>query len=128
MANVIVDALRQSASQGLLQEAAPEDALPGVPGGPLAGVPPSALVGRLLLDILAAADQQPRTTRTYIFRDSNEQMFLILRVLSPWLPPPATAACHLQHVHLMLTANVTSPACTCRQPVCIAPMIAFDFD
>ena len=75
VAKVLIDTLRQGASQGLLQE--PEESQPG------AVAPPSAALTRLLMTMLVHADEQPRATRTYVYRDSNEQMFRILKVSGP---------------------------------------------
>ena len=76
VAKVLIDALRQGASQGLLQE--PEEAHAG------ALAPHSAALTRLLMTMLVHADEQPRATRTYVYRDSNEQTFRILKVSVPY--------------------------------------------
>ena len=90
VAKVVIDALRQGASQGLLQE--PEEAQPG------AGAPPSAALSRLLMTMLVHADEQPRATRTYVYRDSNEQMFRILQVrLAGQGRPLADELCSVAH-------------------------------
>ena len=68
----MIAALKQGAGQGLLQE--PDEAQPG------AMAAPSAALTRLLMTMLVHADGAPRTTRTYVYRDSNEQMFRILKV------------------------------------------------
>ena len=72
VAKVMIDALKQGASQGLLQE--PEETARG------AVAAPSIALTRLLMTMLMHADKQPRHTRTYVYRDSNEQMFRILKV------------------------------------------------
>lgn len=82
VAKVVIDALKQGASQGLLQEL--EEAQPG------AVAPPSAALSRLLMTMLVHADEQPRATRTYVYRDSNEQMFRILKVRLPCHQGPIT--------------------------------------
>ena len=72
MGKVVIDALKQGASQGLLQE--PEEAAPGTVA------PPPLALSRLIMTMLVHADDRPRHTRTYVYRDSNEQMFRILKV------------------------------------------------
>ncbi len=76
VARVLVDVLRQGVSQGLLLE--PEDAQAGAAGAAMA--PQLFMLGRLLMTMLHCAEQQPRATRTYIFRDSNQEIFQILQV------------------------------------------------
>ena len=72
VAKIMIDALKQGASQGMLLE--PEETAPG-------GVAPlSVALTGLISAMLMLADNQPRVTRTYVFRDSNEQMFRILKV------------------------------------------------
>lgn len=94
VAKVLVDVLRQGVSQGLLTE--PEETQVGGAGAAMA--PQFFMLGRMLMTMLHCAEQQPRATRTYIFRDSNQEIFQILQVplveaycireshcLSPWL-------------------------------------------
>ena len=94
VAKVLVDVLRQGVSQGLLTE--PEEVQVGVAEAAMA--PQFFMLGQMLMTMLHCAEQQPRATRTYIFRDSNQEIFQILQVplvkaycifenycLSPWL-------------------------------------------
>lgn len=83
VAKVLVDVLRQAVSQGLLTE--PEEAQAGGAGAAMA--PQFFMLGRMLMTMLHCAEQQPRATRTYIFRDSNQEIFQILQV------PLADACC-----------------------------------
>lgn len=76
MANVIMDALKQGFSQNLLFE--PEDPQSGLVPSP--GTP-STHLERFLYAMLLHADMPPRATRTYVYRDSNEQIFHILQVV-----------------------------------------------
>ena len=76
VAKVLVDVLRQGVSQGLLTE--PEEAQVGGAGAAIA--PQFFMLGRMLMTMLHCAEQQPRATRTYIFRDSNQEIFQILQV------------------------------------------------
>lgn len=75
VANVIMDALKQGFSQNLLFE--PEDLQSGLVPSP--GTP-STHLERFLYAMLLQADTPPRATRTYVYRDSNEQIFNILLV------------------------------------------------
>ena len=76
VAKVLVDVLRQGVRQGLLTE--PEEAQVGGAGAAMA--PQFFMLGRMLMTMLHCAEQQPRATRTYIFRDSNQEIFQILQV------------------------------------------------
>ena len=75
VANVIMDALKQGFSQNLLLE--PEDPQSGLVPAPGS---PSTHLERFLYAMLLQADMPPRATRTYVYRDSNEQIFNILLV------------------------------------------------
>ena len=87
VANVIMDALKQGFSQNLLFE--PEDPQSGLVPSP--GTP-STHLERFLYAMLLHADMPPRATRTYVYRDSNEQIFNILQVVPACASSPSPCA------------------------------------
>lgn len=101
VAKIMIDALKQGASQGMLLE--PEETAPG-------GVAPlSVALTGLISAMLMLADNQPRVTRTYVFRDSNEQMFRILKVSTPHRGAPGQArSCQCVKIWLYIS-HFTEP-------------------